>query len=123
MKSGKLRHVIEIKRVTPADIVADEHGDTTPSEQDSGNLEVFATRRAKLTVKRGTEQYQRVIESGSVMYEALMRRVDGVTADMIAVVDGSMVCNILSAYDPDGRNRDTILILRARITDALASNP
>lgn len=105
MRAGKLRKRVTIQSVTEAANAT--YGDPVAATS------TFATRFAEIRGVGANERFAADQRLAETTHEIRVRYLAGVTARH-RVVAGSTTFDVLGAYDPDGRQRETVILARVQ---------
>lgn len=104
MRAGELRHRITVEQ-------------NSPTQNDLGEEESswseFATRWADARALDGTESFSTDMKFAEATHRFRLRYLDGVTPEMRVSWDGRTF-DIVSALDPRGRKRETVIVATER---------
>lgn len=100
MRAGRLRHSIAIEENSPTQ---NDMGE----EQDDWSE--FATRRADAEALDGTESFSTDMKFAEATHRFTLRHLEGVTPEMRVSWRGRTF-DIVSALDPDGMKRRTVIM-------------
>lgn len=107
MRAGELRHRITVEQKS---VTRNDYGEEIASWSE------FATRWADAAALDGTESFSRDQKFAEATHRFRLRYLDGVDAEMRVSWRGRTF-DIVSALDPDGMKRETVIVATER-TDA-----